>query len=46
MEQLENLYEAMGISPAVYRYGEKTIARLRQRFDEIDRILHTEKRED
>ena len=38
MEQLENLYEAMGISPAVYRYGEKTIARLRQRFDEIDRI--------
>ena len=38
MDQLENLYEAMGISPAVYRYGEKTIARLRQRFDEIDRI--------
>ena len=38
MEQLENLYEAMGISPVVYRYGEKTIARLRQRFDEIDRI--------
>ncbi len=38
MEQLENLYEAMGISPAVYHYGEKTIARLRQRFDEIDRI--------
>ena len=36
MEQLLDLYTQMGISPAVYEYGEKTIERLRERFDLID----------
>ena len=38
MEQLQNLYNAMGISPAVYAYGEETIARLKDRFDAIDKV--------
>ncbi len=38
MQQLENLYEKMGISPALYAYGEKTIAKLNERFAEIDQI--------
>lgn len=38
MEKLLELYETMGISPAVYQYGEKTLAKLRERFDAIDRI--------
>lgn len=38
MESLLRLYNTMGISPEVYQYGEKALDRLRQRFDEIDRI--------
>ena len=38
MEELLRQYQAMGISPAVYEYGEKALARLRERFDAIDRI--------
>ena len=38
MEELEELYQQMGISPAVYNYGEKVIASLRERFDAIDQI--------
>ncbi len=38
MEQLLELYQTMGISPAVYAYGEEAIARLRERFDTIDQI--------
>ncbi len=38
MEQLLELYNEMGISPAVYAYGEKTIKNLTQRFEEIDKI--------
>ena len=38
MEQLLNLYETMGISPAVYAYGEKTLERIRDRFDAIDKV--------
>ena len=38
MNELQNLYNEMGISPAVYNYGEETIARIRNRFDEIDKI--------
>ena len=38
MEQLLNLYQEMGISPAVYAYGEKTLAGLGERFAEIDRV--------
>lgn len=37
MEKLEQLYQQMGISPAVYAYGEKAIARLQERFAEIDK---------
>ena len=38
MEQLKQQYEAMGISPAVYAYGEQALAKLKERFDAIDRI--------
>ncbi len=38
MEQVLQLYRQMGISEQVYRYGEKALAQLRERFDAIDRI--------
>ena len=38
MEQLLELYNTMGISPAVYAYGEKTIQNLKERFDAIDKV--------
>ena len=38
MEQLLNLYQQMGISPAVYAYGEETLKKIRSRFDAIDQI--------
>ena len=38
MEELLNQYRAMGISPAVYEYGEKALERLKDRFAQIDRI--------
>ncbi len=38
MEQLLELYQTMGISPAVYAYGESAIARLKDRFDAIDKV--------
>ena len=38
MEQLLNLYAEMGISPAVYAYGEKTLEKIRDRFAQIDKV--------
>ena len=38
MECLENMYLEMGISPAVFARGQETVAKLRNRFDEIDAI--------
>ena len=38
MEELLNLYAEMGISPAVYAYGEKALDNLKERFAAIDRI--------
>ena len=38
MEQILDLYNGMGISPAVYHYGEETIKRLTERFAEIDKV--------
>ena len=38
MEKLLEFYMSIGISPAVYEYGEKTIAKLQERFAEIDKI--------
>ncbi|MBQ7000713.1 MAG: methionine gamma-lyase family protein [Oscillospiraceae bacterium] len=38
MEELLELYQTMGISPAVYAYGEKAISKLKDRFDAIDKI--------
>lgn len=38
MEQLLELYGSMGISPAVYRYGEEAIEKLNDRFAAIDKI--------
>ena len=37
MEQLQQLYTQMGISPAVYNYGEKVLDKLSSRFAEIDK---------
>ena len=38
MEQLLNLYQSMGISPAVYAYGEKTLEKIADRFAAIDKV--------
>ena len=38
MNELTALYESMGISPAVYVYGEKVIAQLKERFERIDKV--------
>ena len=38
MEQLLELYNAMGISPAVYNYGEQALEKLKERFAVIDQI--------
>ena len=38
MEQLLEMYQEMGIPPAVYAYGENALTRLRERFDAIDKI--------
>ncbi len=38
MEMLLNLYNELGISPAVYQYGEETLKKLADRFADIDRI--------
>ena len=38
MSELTSLYEEMGISPAVYHYGEAAIERLKDRFAVIDQI--------
>ena len=38
MEQLLNLYATMGISPAVYAYGEQTLEKIRDRFAAIDKV--------
>ena len=37
MEALLELYQTMGISPAVYAYGEKALDRLKDRFAAIDK---------
>ena len=38
MEALLELYQTMGISPAVYAYGEETLKKLEDRFTAIDKI--------
>ena len=38
MEKLIEFYGQLGVSPAVYTYGEQAIEKLRERFDEIDKI--------
>ena len=38
MEQLLNLYQEMGISPAVYEYGEKVLSKIADRFAAIDKV--------
>ena len=35
---MQTMYASLGISRAVYDYSEQTIARLKERFDEIDRV--------
>ncbi len=38
MEELLELYQTMGISPAVYAYGEQALEGLKDRFAAIDRV--------
>ena len=38
MLKLQEFYQEMGISPAVYEYGEQVCKKLQSRFDEIDQI--------
>ena len=38
MNEITAMYEKMGISKAVYDYGQDAIARLRERFDAIDQV--------
>ncbi len=38
MEQLLEMYQTLGISPAVYAYGEEAIRRLADRFAAIDQV--------
>ena len=38
MNEMTNLYSQMGVSQAVYQYGEKAIEKLGMRFAEIDQI--------
>ena len=38
MEQLLELYQTMGLSPAVYAYGEKALEGLKERFAAIDQV--------
>ena len=38
MEVLSEMYNTLGISPAVYAYGEKTLTTLQDRFAKIDQI--------
>ena len=38
MDELKELYTQMGISPAVYEYGETTIEKLTERFSAIDQV--------
>ncbi len=38
MEELLELYQEMGVSPAVYAYGEKALEGLKDRFAAIDRV--------
>ena len=38
MNELMEFYNTIGISPAVYLYGEQAIEKLRNRFDDIDQI--------
>ena len=38
MQELLEMYQTMGLSPAVYTYGEHAIERLKDRFAAIDRI--------
>ena len=38
MDEIMQLYQEMGISEKVYKYGEETIQKLRERFEKIDKI--------
>ena len=38
MNEITTMYENMGISKAVYAYGEAAISRLKGRFEDIDRV--------
>lgn len=38
MDQLTQMYQSLGISPAVYAYGEKTLEKIADRFAAIDQV--------
>ena len=41
MEDILNMYATMGVSKAVYEYGEETLKRLQDQFAKIDKIAET-----
>ena len=38
MQKLQEFYQEIGISPAVYNLGEAAVEKIRSRFDEIDKV--------
>ncbi|MGX8705858.1 MAG: methionine gamma-lyase family protein, partial [bacterium] len=36
--KLDEMYQSLGVSPAVYQYGEEIIEGLRERFDAVDAV--------
>ena len=36
--ELEKMYESLGVSPAVWQYGEEILSRLKERFEAVDAV--------
>jgi len=36
--ELQGMYRALGVSPAVYDFGQQVLAGLRERFDQVDAV--------
>ena len=37
--ELQGMYRALGVSPAVYDFGQQVLAGLRERFDQVDAVV-------
>ena len=42
--QNESLYQSLGVSPAVYHYGENILADLKERFEAVDAVARAVQR--